>query len=223
MGRLTIVLLVLLVAAAYPQETEEVYQTFSCRLVIKVDDFEAASEKAKTVLSTDRGTLMNIFSSRTDDDLDEIFLEYAVQAAFAEELIGTLTSLGEVIVEDSGLTNVTKRIEELREDVERLTERVAELEERADSPGMSIEVRIAVQRDLSREKSELERASNTLAKLLNDTAIYPVEVTLVEGYIDDLTAIEHVLFIIVLPGIALLVAAFFLGRLVGRRRGGKDA
>ena len=223
MGRLTIVLLVRLASAAYTQETEEVYQTFSCRLVIKVDDFEAASERAKTALPIARGTLMNIFSSRTEDDLDEIFLEYAVQAGFAEELIGALTSLGEVIVEGSSLTDVTKRIEKLREDVDRLTEGVRELEEQADRPGLSIDERITIQRNLSRENGELERANNTLARLLNDTAIHPVEVTLVEGHIDDLTAIEHVLFIIVLPGIALLVAAFFLGRLVGGRRGGKDA
>ncbi|OGD75173.1 MAG: hypothetical protein A2Y64_02525 [Candidatus Coatesbacteria bacterium RBG_13_66_14] len=200
-----------------------IYQTFSGRLVVAVDDFEKASAEAKAALPTDRGTLLNIEESRTKDDLDEIFLEYVVRADYADELLASLTALGDVIVEETGLTDVTKRVGELREEVDRRTARVAELEERADRPGMTMDDRIAVQRDLSREKSELERASGTLAKLVTDTRMYPLEVTLVEGHVDRMTEIEEALFTIVLPGLALLVAAFFLGRLVGKRGRGKDA
>jgi|GEM_PF-2918767 len=202
---------------------EDIYQTFFGRLVVTVDDFETASAEAKAALPTDRGTLLNIEEDRTKDDLDEIHLEYVVRADYADELLARLTALGEVIVEETGLTDVTKRVGELREEVDRRTARVEELEERADKPGMTMDERIAVQRDLSRESSELERASGTLAKLLDDTEMYPLDVTLVEGYVDQMTEVEQALFTIVLPGLALLIAAFFLGRIVGKRGGGKDA
>jgi hypothetical protein len=223
MGRLVIALAALLALAAHAQEPPEVYRTFTGRLVVKVDDFEGAAERAKSALPADRGTLLNIETSRTTEDLDEMHLEYVVRADYAEELLDSLTALGEVLVEDSDLTDVTERVQGLREEVDALTARVGELQERADRPGLPMDDRIAVQRELSRERSELERASSTLSKLLADTETFPVEVTLVEGHIDRLTAVERVLFTIVLPGVALLVAAFFLGRLVGRRGGGKDA
>jgi len=201
----------------------KIYQTFSGRLVVTVDDFEKASGEARAALPSDRGTLLNIESRRTQDDLDELYLEYVVRADYADELLARLTALGEVIVEETGLTDVTKRVGELREEVDRRTARVGELEKEADQTGLTMDDRIAVQRDLSREKSELERASGTLAKLLDDTQMYPLEVTLVEGQVDRMTEVEQALFTIVLPGLALLIAAFFLGRLVGKRGGGKDA
>jgi hypothetical protein len=226
MRSLTTVLILLgagLALAQEPPPEGEIYQTFSGRLVVAVDDFERASAEAKSALPPDRGTLLNIEENRTEDDLDEIHLEYVVRADYADELLADLTALGDVIVEQTGLTDVTKRVGELREEVESRTGKVAELEERADRPGMSIDERIAVQRDLSRERGELERASGTLARLLDDTRAYPLDVTLVEGSVDRMTEVERALFTIVLPGLALLVAAFFLGRLVGKRGGGKDA
>ncbi|HUT98922.1 MAG TPA: DUF4349 domain-containing protein [bacterium] len=227
MHHLTTVLTVLCAGLGLAQEPAtkgepEIYQTFSGRLVVMVDDFAKTSAEAKAALPSDRGTLLNIEESRTKDDLDEIYLEYVVRADYADELLAKLTALGEVIVEETGLTDVTKRVGELREEVDRRTARVAELEERADRTGMTMDDRIAVQRDLSRESSELERASGALTKLLNDAEMYPLEVTLVEGYVDRMTEIEQALFTIVLPGVALLIAAFFLGRLVGKRGGGKD-
>jgi hypothetical protein len=228
MRSLTAVLIVLaaglcLAQNQAPEGTGEIYQTFSGRLVVTVDDFEKTSAEARAALPSDRGTLLNIEESRTKDNLDEIHLEYVVRADYADELLARLTALGEVLVEETGLTDVTKRVGELREEVDRRTARVAELEERADRPGMTMDERIAVQRDLSRESSELERASGTLAKLLEDTRMYPLDVTLVEGYVDRMSEVEEALFTIVLPGLALLIAAFFLGRLVGKRGGGKDA
>ncbi len=228
MRSLTAVLMVLaagmgLAQNPAPEDKPETYQTFSGRLVVTVDDFEKSSAEARTALPSDRGTLLNIEESRTADDLDEIHLEYVVRADYADELLARLTALGEVLVEETGLTDVTKRVGELREEVESRTARVAELEEQADKPGMTMDERIAVQRDLSREKSELERASGTLARLLDDTRAYPLDVTLVEGYVDRMSEVEEALFTIVLPGLALLIAAFFLGRLVGKRGGGKDA
>jgi len=228
MRSLTAVLMVLaagmgLAQNPAPEDKPETYQTFSGRLVVTVDDFEKSSAEARTALPPDRGTLLNIEESRTADDLDEIHLEYVVRADYADELLARLTALGEVLVEETGLTDVTKRVGELREEVESRTARVAELEEQADKPGMTMDERIAVQRDLSREKSELERASGTLARLLDDTRAYPLDVTLVEGYVDRMSEVEEALFTIVLPGLALLIAAFFLGRLVGKRGGGKDA
>jgi hypothetical protein len=226
MHRLTTALMALLAGTLLAQEPPpegEVYQTFSGRLVLTVDDFAKSSAEARAALPPDRGTLLNIEENRTEDDLDEVHLEYVVRADYADELLATLTALGDVIVERTGLTDVTKRVGELREEVESRTARVAELQERADRPGLTMDDRIAVQRELSREKSELERSSGTLARLLGDTEMYPLEVTLVEGYVDRMSEIERALFTIVLPGLALLVAAFFLGRLVGKRGGGKDA
>jgi len=214
------VLLMLLVAAALAQDEPEVYQTFTGRLVVVVEDFEKASAEAKRALPPERGMLETIETSRTSDDLDEIYLKYRVRADYIEELLAALTSLGEVIVEDTGLTDVTRRVNSLRDEVETRTERVRELEAAAGRSGLPMEERIRLQRELTRESSELERASGALARLLTDTETYPVELTLVEGSLDSLTVFERVLFTIVLPGLALLVAAFFLGRLAGKRGGG---
>ncbi len=214
---LTLLMLLLPLSLGAREDTRAEHRRFDARLVIVVEDFEAASERAKTLLDPADGYLQNVETHRDEDKPDELYLEYSIAAPKIDEYLDKILALGEVLVEDSQGSVITETIVMLQERVSGLEANVEKLRELANASGLSTELRIERQRELARAEREFSREQEKLLRLLDSTRQYTVELTLVESIEGEIVLLERILFTFVLPGLALLAAAFLLGRLLGKR------
>ncbi|MCD4733453.1 DUF4349 domain-containing protein [bacterium] len=215
---LTLLVLLLPLSLGAQESSTEEYRRFEANLVIVVEEFESAGERAKTLLDPADGYLQNVETHRDEDKPDELYLEYSIAAAKIDGYLDKILALGEVLVEDSQGSVITETIVMLEERVNGLEADLEELRELADASGLSTDIRIERQRELARAEREFTREQEKLLKLLDSTRQYTVELTLVESIEGEIVLLERILFTFVLPGLALLVAAFFLGRLLGRQQ-----
>jgi hypothetical protein len=214
---LTLLMLLQPLSLGAQENSAEEYRRFDARLVIVVENFEAASEKAKTLLDPADGYLQNVETHRDEDKPDELYLEYSIASAKIDEYLDKILALGEVLVEDSQGSVITETITMLEERASGLEADVEELRKLADASGLSTELRIERQRELARAEREFTREQEKLLRLLDSTRQYAVELTIVESTEGEIVLLERILFTFVLPGLALLAAAFLLGRLLGKR------
>jgi len=215
---LTLLVLLLPLSVVAQESSTEEYRRFEARLVIVVEEFESAGERAKTLLNPADGYLQNVETQRSEDKPDELYLEYSIAATRIDEYLTKILALGEVLVEDSLSSVITETIVMLQERVSGLEADLEDLRKLADASGLSTELRIERQRELVRAEREFSREQEKLLKLLDSTRQYTVELTLVESTEGEIVLLERVLFTFVLPGLGLLAAAFFLGRLLGKRQ-----
>lgn len=214
---LTLLMLLLSLSLVAQESSVEEYRRLDARLVIVVEDFEAASERAKTLLDPADGYLQNVETHRDEDDPDELYLEYSIAAEKVDDYLDKILALGEVLVEDSQGSVITETIVMLEERVSGLEADVEALRELANASGLSTDIRIERQRELARAEREFTREQEKLLRLLDSTRQYTIELTLVESTEGEIVLLERILFTFVLPGLALLAAAFLLGRLLGKR------